>query len=187
MYGMVNKAVEEMVCSHYGEDTWAQVKQVAGVDVDVFISTDAYADELTYRLVAAAAEVLNLPAEQVLEAFGVHWVLHTAREGYGDLLTAGGTSLAEFLGNLPGFHARVALIYPNLKPPAFQISDVTATSLHLHYYSHRAGLQPFVIGLVQGLAAMFATEAQTTTLQTRELGADHDEFLVRWPLAWANH
>jgi hypothetical protein len=183
VYGMVNKAVEEMVCSHYGEDTWAQVKATAGVDADVFISTDACPDELTYRLVAAAAEVLNLPAEEVLDAFGVHWVLHTARAGYGDLLAAGGSTLPEFLGNLPGFHARVALIYPNLKPPTFQVSDVTATSLHLHYYSHRAGLQPFVRGLVRSLAAMFATDAETTTVQTREAGADHDEFLVRWTLA----
>jgi len=186
MYGMVNKAVEDMVCSTYDEDTWVRIKEAAGVDVDVFISNEAYPDAVTYQLVAAAAEVLDLPTAKVLEAFGGHWVRHTAQEGYGDLLEAGGSSLPEFLSNLPGFHARVALIYPDLTPPTFRVSDVTDTSLHLHYYSHRAGLQPFVTGIVKGLAAMFATEAHTTALHLRELGADHDEFLVHWTVAPAS-
>jgi hypothetical protein len=177
---MVNRAVEEMVCGSYGEATWREIKLRAGVEDDAFISNEAYPDEVTYRLVAAAAEVLELPAEQVLEAFGMHWVLHTAQDGYGSLMKAGGRSLPEFLHNLPAFHARVMLIYPNLKPPRFQVSDVGERSLHLHYYSHRQGLQPFVRGLLKGLAAMFHTEGRITTLQSRDAGSDHDEFLVEW-------
>jgi hypothetical protein len=180
MYGMVNKAVEDMVLMHYDEATWEKIKHGAGVDVDVFISNDAYPDEMTYHLVAAAAETLAMPAEQVLEAFGEHWVLVTAQAGYGDLMGAGGRTLAEFLRNLPGFHARVALIFPNLKPPTFQVSHETANSLHLHYYSHRAGLQPFVLGLVHGLAKRFATAVQVSVIADRRLGADHDAFLVEW-------
>ena len=180
MYGMVNKAVEDMVLMHYDEATWQKIKERAGVDVDVFISNDGYPDELTYQLVGAAAETLEIPAEQILYAFGEHWVLVTAAEGYGNLMDAGGRNLAEFLRNLPGFHARVSLIFPNLKPPTFQVSDVTDNSLHLHYYSHRAGLQPFVEGLVHGLARRFATTVEVRPLFTRADGADHDAFLVAW-------
>ena len=180
MYGMVNKAVEDMVLMHYGEATWEQIKGIAGVDVDVFISNDGYPDEMTYRLVEAAAATLAMPAEQVLEAFGEHWVLVTAQEGYGDLMGAGGRTLVEFLRNLPGFHARVALIFPNLKPPTFQVSNETANSLHLHYFSHRTGLQPFVFGLVHGLAKRFATTVEVSVIADRSVGADHDAFLVKW-------
>ena len=115
MYGMVNKAVEEMVRMHHGEETWEQIKSKAGVDVDVFISNEGYPDEITYKLVEAASEVLDTPAEAILEAFGHHWILHTASEGYGGLMRAGGKSLGEFLINLPNFHSRVVLMYPN--PP----------------------------------------------------------------------
>lgn len=183
MYGMVNRAVEEMVLMHYDAATWEKIKAQAGVEVDAFISNDAYPDAMTYQLVAAAAACLDQPAGQILEAFGEHWVLITAQNGYGAMMDAGGRSLPEFLRNLPGFHARVSLIYPNLKPPRFQVSELTETSLHLHYYSHRSGLQPFVVGLIRGLAMRFATDVTIAVIASREQGADHDEFLVSWTTA----
>ena len=79
MYGMVNKAVEDMVVMHHGEPVWEQIKAKAGVDVDVFMSNESYSDDVTYNLVAAASEVLEVPADQILIGFGEHWILHTAR------------------------------------------------------------------------------------------------------------
>ena len=185
MYGMVNKAVEEMVCMHHGETVWEEIKSKAGVDVDVFMSNEGYPDDVTYRLVGAASEVLGLPAPRILEAFGEHWVLHTARDGYGGLMQAAGKSLPEFLANLPNFHSRVAMIFPKLQPPRFECSDVAATSLKLHYHTHRQGLAPFVVGLMQGLGKMFDTPVTVRLVQSRDDGADHDVFDVAWPPASA--
>ena len=117
MYGMVNKAVEDMVCLHHGEAVWEQIKSEAGVDVDVFMSNESYSDDITYLLVAAASKVLKMPVEQILIGFGEHWILHTAQEGYGGLLQASGKNLPDFLRNLPNFHSRVAMIFPKLQPP----------------------------------------------------------------------
>ena len=144
MYGMVNKAVEDMVCRDYGAPTWERIKERAGVDTEVFLSNEPYADEVTYRLVAAASELLGTPAANILEAFGEHWVLHTAQEGYGPLMRAAGRSLPEFLVNLPNFHSRVAMIFPKLQPPRFECTDITSRSLKLHYFTHRPGLESFV-------------------------------------------
>ncbi len=93
MYGMVNRAIEEMVCAQYGEQSWAQIAARAAIDVDVFVSNEGYPDEMTYALVDAASQVLDVPATQMLEEFGRYWVLHTARTGYGDLLAAGGIDI----------------------------------------------------------------------------------------------
>ncbi len=181
MYGMVNKAVEEMVCARHGEAMWEAVKQRAGVEEEVFISNEAYPDALTYRLVAAVSELTGASAPEVLEQFGEHWVLKTAREGYGELLDAGGRSLPEFLANLPNFHARVSMIFPRLLPPRFRVTEVKPGSLHLHYYTQRAGLAPFVVGLLKGLGVRFGTPVRSITLiASREQGADHDTFLVEW-------
>ena len=180
MYGMVNKAVEEMVCAAHGEIMWEKVKERAGVDVDVFISNEGYPDEITYQLVGAASAVLKLPPEKILEAFGEHWVLHTAQEGYGGLIQAAGKSLPEFLANLPNFHARVSMIFPKLQPPRFHCSDVTAGSLKLHYFTHRPGLTPFVVGLMQGLGKLFKTPVTVRLAEARDQGADHDVFNVSW-------
>lgn len=180
MYGLVNKAVEQLVTTEFGPTAWARIRAQAGVDTDVFISNQAYDDDITYRLVAAASEVLNLPAVDILRAFGRHWVLHTAREGYGGLLEAGGKSFPEFLRNLPNFHARVELIFPDLQPPRFAVADCTDRSMRLHYFTHRPGLAPFVEGLLDGLGEMFQVKVRVTLASSRADGAPHDEFLVEW-------
>lgn len=180
MYGMVNRAVEDMVCRHHGEAAWETIKARAGVDIDVFMSNEGYPDEITYNLVAAASEVLSLPAEQILMGFGEHWILHTAQESYGGLMRAAGKSLPEFLRNLPNFHSRVSMIFPNLQPPRFRCTEVTSSSLQLHYISERQGLAPFVVGLLHGLGKMFGTQVTVKLKQSRDQGADHEVFEVSW-------
>ena len=166
MYGLVNKAVEGLVCSQFGEETWEKIKSKAGVTEVAFVSNKGYPDSLTYDLVAAASEVLGMSSRDILIAFGEYWVLETARKSYGELMTAGGSSLPEFLQKLPNFHARVSLIFPKLKPPSFRVSEVTERSLRLHYSSHREGLEDFVVGLVQGLGKMFETPATCRLIES---------------------
>ena len=180
MYGLVNKAIQELVSESFGTDTWSEIKVKAGVSQEAFISNQAYSDTITYDLVAAAAEVLETPADQVLRAFGEHWVLNTAARGYGDLMDAAGDNLVEFLTYLPNFHARVNLIFPELIPPSFEVEDVTDESLTLHYHSERPGLQDFVVGLVQGLGKRFNTPTTCTHLRGKAEGEDHDIFEVSW-------
>jgi hypothetical protein len=180
VYGMVNKAMEELIVSGYGAGKWQAVKEKAGVHDVVFLSSESYPDKLTYDLVSAASDVLELPAREILVAFGEHWVLKTARLGYGSMLEANGRTLSEFLINLPSLHTRVAMIFPDLQPPRFHCSDITEDSLHLHYHSHRLGLTDFVVGLLQGLAVMFETPAEIQITERKSEGADHDVFLVRW-------
>ena len=180
MYGMVNRAIQELVCANFGEDAWERIKAASGVDAELFIRNETYPDDVTYRLVGAASQVLGVDASVVLETFGEHWILSTAREGYGDLLDAAGKTLPEFLQNLPNFHSRVVLIFPKLKPPRFRCTDVQEHSLTLHYYSHRPGLTSLVVGMVRGLGKMFETDVTTELVVSAAAGADHDEFRVTW-------
>ena len=180
MYGLVNRAVEDLVVTNFGEEKWEAIKAKAGIDVDAFISNQGYPDEITYKLVGAAVEVLGIPADQILIAFGEHWVLKTAAENYGPMMKSGGKTLKEFLVNLPNFHTRVAMIYPNLQPPRFACSEVTDTSMKLHYHTHRPGLTSFVVGLVQGLGKLYNTAMTCTVAERKDEGADHDVFDVTW-------
>lgn len=178
MYGLVNKAIEGLVCDHYGEETWDMIKEKANVDIDAFISMDSYDDEVSYKLVKAASEILGQPPEQVLEVFGEYWVLYTAKEGYGEMLKMAGDNLVTFLSNLDNLHTRIGLSFPQLQPPSIKCTDVQADSLRLHYYSTRPGLAPMVIGLVKGLGKRFNEEIDITQTMNRDQGADHDEFFI---------
>ena len=180
MYGMVNKALQNMVVEAHGEQIWEQIRTRAGVDIEVFVSNQGYPDEITYQLAGAASEVLKAPVEDLLRAFGSYWVLKTARQGYSELMTAGGRTLREFLLNLPNFHTRIGLMFPQLRPPEFSCSEVAENSLRLHYRSTRDGLTPFVVGLVEGLGLMFETPVLVTPVPEAH-GPGRDEFLVSWP------
>lgn len=180
MYGLVNKAIEDLVLTKFGDTAWQEIKDKAKVDEDLFISNSAYPDTITYDLVKSSSEVLGLPADAILEAFGEYWVLYTAQQGYGSLFKAGGKSFQEFLINLPNFHSRVMLMFPELIPPAFECSEIDPNTLRLHYRTERPGLAPMVIGLLRGLGEMYDTEIDIEQVEDKSQGADHDEFIVRF-------
>lgn len=180
MYGIVNKAIRDLILADFGADAWDAVKDRAGVELDFFVSNEPYPDDISYRLVAAASEVLGMAADDILIRFGEHWVMKTGVESYGSLLKSGGGSLREFLLNLPDFHARVALLYPQLQPPEFTYSDVTENSLRLHYHTHRPGLTSFVYGLLQGLGRLYKTPVSIRLTESRAEGAEHDVFDMSW-------
>lgn len=178
MYGLVNKAIQDLIATRFGEAKWQEVKATAGVSVPAFVGMNAYPDEVTHSLVEAASRVLGLSVDDVLETFGEHWILYTAQEGYGEMLEMAGRTLFEFLQNLDNLHSRVGLLFPELRPPSFRCTDITGGSLRLRYYSERPGLAPFVVGLVRGLGVRFNTPVSVTLERSRADGIDHDEFLV---------
>ena len=60
MYGLVNQALEDFVKQGFGDAAWKQIRDNAGVSHEMFVSMDSYPDEVTFKLVMAATEVLNL-------------------------------------------------------------------------------------------------------------------------------
>lgn len=178
MYGMINKAIHDLVTSRFGEAKWNEICHKAGVTDANFINMVKYPDETTYKLVGAASEALNTPAADILEAFGEYWTVYSAEAGFGHLLDFAGNNLIDFLRNLDNMHTRVALTFPELQPPSFKVSDIGESSVRLHYYSQRPGLAPLVIGMVKGLGKRFSTPVKTRLERSRADGHDHDEFIV---------
>jgi Haem-NO-binding len=178
MYGLVNKAIEDLALSLGGEPVWEQIRTKAGLESLTFVSLDGYDDEITYRLVAAASDVLGVPPHQVLESFGEHWVLYTGREGFGPMMAAYGTDTATFLVNLNALHSRVRLTMPQLKPPSFTVEETGAGKFLVHYHSTRSGLAPMVLGLLRGIGTMFNEQVTVSQVESIEDGASHDVFAL---------
>lgn len=180
MYGIVNKAIEEFVTHHYGVEIWKTILDKSNVDIEFFISNEAYDDDVTFKLAAAIVDETGLTVGEVLQGLGEWWVLKTAKEKYGGLMQSGGDNLREFLENLPVFHNRVMMIYPKLTPPEFKISDKTNRSLNVHYHSKREGLQEFTRGILVGLGKMYETPVDVNLIQSRDEGSTHEIFKVSW-------
>ncbi len=185
MYGLVNSAIKEFVIANQGEGIWQQISTEAGLDQSEFAVMQAYPDNITYDLVAAASKVLNLEPETILEAFGEYWPSYAEETAYSRLMSFAGQSFADFLNNLDDMHARIKMSLPELDPPSFEISDSSETGFQLHYYSEREGLAPLVKGILKGLAKNFGVEVEIDLVKSRSQGHDHDEFAVRYQEASA--
>jgi hypothetical protein len=180
MYGLVNSGLADYVRRNYDTETWDMIVAKSGVSSEVFVSMESYPDEVTYNLVVAAAEVLGQDVAKILEGFGEHWVLVTAKEGYGSLLGMFGDNMKDFLKNLDSMHARMGTTFPKLRPPSFVCRDIDATTSELEYHSERAGLTPFVVGLLKGLGKYFETPVDIKVIGTKSESVSHDTFLLTW-------
>jgi hypothetical protein len=178
MHGLVNQGVHDLAIQLGGEQLWREIRAAAGIDHETFIGMETYADDVTWRLVEGASCVLGMSTSEVLHAFGRHWILYTARRGYGPIFDTMGRSLTEFLGNLDAMHARLSLSMPDLRPPSFVCEELSDGQIRLEYRSDRPGLAPMVIGLLNGLGELFELDLTVTQTVDRIDGADHDEFLI---------
>ena len=167
MYGLVNRAIEDMAIQSGGHEIWEAIKLKAGVDESTFLSMQTYPDEITYSLVNSASELLSTPADELLRAFGRHWILFTAKEGYGDILKITGQNLTEFIENLDTMHSRVASTMPELNPPSFECHYHSPDKIEVRYFSERQGLAPMVVGLLEGVGEMFETPVKVTHKKTQ--------------------
>lgn len=155
MYGMVNRAIMDLVIATKDEATWERICTSAGLRSSTFGNTTVYDDAVTYDLVAAASAELNMSPESVLEAFGRHWILFTGREGWGPLFDMAGSDLRSFVEGLDAMHARVQASMPECRMPSFSVSTRDGGELEVEYRSDRPGLAPMVIGLLGGLTEYF--------------------------------
>ena len=149
MYGLVNKAVESLVLSKFGQDTWDIICEKANISGPI-ISMKSYDDQVTYDLVGACVEVLEMSVEDVLHTFGEYWVLDVAVVNYSSLMNAHGMGFVEFVKNLDQMHSRIQMTFDNLNPPSFQCQELDAETIKISYFSERPGLTHFVVGLLFG-------------------------------------
>lgn len=164
MYGLVNKAVRDFAIQMGGKSAWQSIRTAANLTNDDFIKMQTYDDRVTYDLVEAAAVHFDMDAEYILRGFGRHWILYTGAEGYGELLDFYGRDLHAFIGNLDAMHVRLQAAMPGLIMPRFQSTQQEDGSLLVDYGSEREGLEPMVVGLLEGVGERFEQPVAVTRI-----------------------
>lgn len=153
MYGLINKAVQDLVVSTAGAATWKKIKANVGIDAEI-VEAANYDDIVTLRLVDEVAKETGQSIEEVLFDFGRYWVLYTGREGWNSVFQLAGDDLQSFLMGLDDMHARVQVAMPEARMPQFEVRK-DGDTLQLDYRSERDGLAPMVAGLIDGLGEQF--------------------------------
>lgn len=178
MYGLINEAMRRHVVENAGPAAWSSIAMRAETGQS-FAALHYYDDSVTYALVSAASDVLDTPAEDLLRGFGHYWSTRVGPESYSDILGATGTDVASVLRNLDEMHARLQSLYPELRPPSFDVVEHDDGLLDVHYRSERVGLVPFVVGLLEGLGDLYGTPAAVTHDAVASNGTDHEVFHVQ--------
>lgn len=179
MYGMIHKAIRDMVTTVHGEATWQQVLSESGAGDADFLSLRSYDDKIAYALVGACSSILSAPAEACLEDFGRFWILVTASEHYGEMMRSYGQDTFSLLNHMNEMHERISSTFSGYKPPHFTVESTGDSSCLLHYRSIREGLSPFVVGLVLGLGEFFGEKVEITRESTiNEDGGEYSVFAV---------
>ncbi len=179
MYGMINKAIRNLVIREAGEEMWELVLESSGIDEDVYEDLESYDDGVTFSLVGAVSETLDMPASDVLEMFGVYWATDVAPKGYGEYFESFGNDFESFVAGLDEMHVRITNMLPSLVPPAFEIEKISKNYFKVHYVSQRDGLAPLAIGMLKGVAQHFGGKADITQIEYKGTD-DHDVFDVQF-------
>jgi hypothetical protein len=177
VYGMINEAMRRLVSETAGEAAWSRIAARADV-AETFASLSYYDDSVTYSLVGAASAELDVSADALLRDFGHYWSTRVGPENYADILGATGTDVVSVLRNLDEMHSRIQLLYPELRPPSFEVTDVDGAEFGVVYRSERQGLAPFVVGLLEGLGDLYGTPAAVEHAAARSDDAPFDLFRV---------
>ncbi len=171
MYGMIHQAARSLVIDLRGEEAWQEILDLSELNAEHFISAQYYGDDITYRLIGVASNYLGLETEVVLEEFGKYWLTFAEKTAYGSVLAMAGDDLETFLGNLDRMHSSISSTMPSAVMPSFLLGRTAEGGLLVAYRSERAGLAPFVKGLLRSVLERFGQTGEVSMKLTAD-GAD---------------
>lgn len=169
MKGVVFTLLQQLVTNEYGENTWDDLLDAAGVD-GAYTSVASYPDEEMTSLVQAASTALNVSEDDVLIWFGRNCMPLFAEsfphvfEGHADA-----RSLVLTLNDV--IHPEVRKLFPGAYVPEFAFDDSDPASLSLSYTSKRR-LCSFAEGLLMGAADHFGEQAAVVHERCMKRGDD---------------
>jgi len=119
MYGMIHRALRHMVSEQLGEEAWKALEKKLNIGPTELLTAMAYDDALTFRIVAEAADRLNLSSDECLFAFGSYWVRYADQGPLASIMNFTGATLPSFIANLDRLHLAVGAAMPGTRLPTF--------------------------------------------------------------------
>lgn len=172
MYGMVHRAVRQMVVEREGSKAWHEIELAAGVSATEMVGLVVYDDAVTLRILGAASERLGTTTSQVLEDFGRYWLNFIDNKAYRSIMDYAGKDLVSLLTNLDRLHAAVLAAMPKARVPSFTVLESDDQGVLVRYQSQRRGLEPMVTGLLLGLLDKFDLEGTVEAMPATDGSID---------------
>jgi hypothetical protein len=156
MKGIVFNLLEEAVSHDYGEGTWDQMLEAAGLE-GAYTSLGSYPDEDLMKLVGVACSELDMPAQDVVRWFGLA-AMPLLAERYPEFFAPYESARSFVLTLNSIIHPEVRKLYPGADVPVFYFDTSSEDVLVMGYASPRR-MCAFAEGLIEGAAAHYGERA----------------------------
>ena len=152
MKGIVFNLLEEAVARDYGENTWDDLLEAAGLD-GAYTSLGSYPDSQLTDLVEAASAATGSDPQAIVRWFGRE-AMPALAAAYPGFFTPH-RDIGAFLDTLNGIiHPEVRKLYPGADVPTFGFAIADDGTITMKYGSPRR-LCAFAEGLIEGAATEF--------------------------------
>lgn len=169
MYGMIHRALLLILDQKLGPDA-NPLQAARRARPELFLSAAVHDDDSTVRMLNHAAAAVEMPLEAFMIEFGEFWIRFADQDAYAGLMRAAGDTLPDFIRNLDRLHTGVRDALPTALTPRFRLVSDSGDEIRVGYASTRNDLEPFVQGLLQGLARRFGREGAVTIVPSERAG-----------------
>lgn len=164
MYGMIHRAMRQMVFEQLGEEAWLALEQRLGIGPTELLTGKVYDDALTLEIISEAAARFNLTVDECLSEFGRYWIKYAEQGSLSSIMKFTGQDLPSFVANLDRLHLAVGTAMPGAQLPSFTTLQNADGHLLVEYRSDRIGMEKFVNGLFLGLMDRFAVQGDISVI-----------------------
>ena len=178
MKGMVFTMLEELVETEFGIETWdALIEVTQPASGGIYTSVETYPDEELLAYVAALSERLNVPAGDLVFAFG-KFLLKQFAASHPEVFE--GHTAKSFLKSVDQqIHVEVRKLHPGVVLPEFKYEDKGDDELLMRYFSPRK-LCRLAEGLIAGTSEHFEVPISVEHSVCMQLGADYCDLQLRF-------
>ena len=169
MKGIVFNLLEQLVARDFGEGTWDALLDASELD-GVYTSLGNYPDEDLWKLVGAAAQRLDMPADEVVSWLGRN-ALPLFALRYPQLFEPHDSTRSFVLTLNDIIHPEVRKLYPGADVPEFDF-DARGDLLVMGYRSPRR-LCSFAEGLLHGAGDHYGERLTIAQPLCMKRGDDH--------------
>lgn len=155
MLGIVFTEFMEMVEDKFSAEILDEVLDTPGLSSDGAYTAVGYYDHTDMiRMVVALSKIVDLPVDDLIEAFGQH--MFSILSGKYPALIAGKVSSMDVLESIDtAVHREVIKLYPHAELPEFKCDRHGENHLTMHYRSKRP-FSRLALGLMKGCAEHFS-------------------------------
>lgn len=178
MKGIIFNVLENFVIETAGQEKFEEILSKCKLQTkEPFVGPGNYPDEDLLEIVGNASHTLGIEAPELVRMFGKFLFAELAEKFPVFMKEKTAWEFIKTIEEIP--HIEVKKLYPDAKPPQFEVEETSPDEIALHYKSKRK-LCALAKGLIQGVSEYYKTPIEIKETKCMLNGADECVFELKF-------